>query len=69
MQACHHCDPASGKRRHPSSYNMQNPNTVFRALDLKPGDVFLDAGCGLGEYSLEGPSQDRGWRQLSELSV
>ena len=53
MQAGHHCDPITGKRRHPSSYGMQDPRTVFAALDLKPGDVFLDAGCGLGEYALE----------------
>lgn len=53
MQSCQHCDPATGKRRHPSSYGMQDPRTVFNALDLKPGDVFLDAGCGLGEYALK----------------
>lgn len=53
MQSCRHCDPATGKRRHPSSYGMQDPRTVFATLDLKPGDVFLDAGCGLGEYALE----------------
>lgn len=53
MQAGHHCDPITGKRRHPSSYRMQDPNAVFASLDLKPGDVFLDAGCGLGEYALE----------------
>lgn len=52
MQAYHHCDPATGKRRHPSSYGMQDSRAVFDALDLKPGDVFLDAGCGLGEYAL-----------------
>lgn len=53
MQACHHCGPPAGKRRHPSSYGMQAPHIVFRALGLGPGDTFLDAGCGLGEYALE----------------
>ncbi|QLA19321.1 methyltransferase domain-containing protein [Desulfolutivibrio sulfoxidireducens] len=59
MHACHHRDPgdpgvpATGKRRHPSSYGMQDPGIVFGALRLGPGDVFLDAGCGLGEYALE----------------
>ncbi len=62
MHACHHRDPGgqgdpgvpdTGKRRHPSSYGMQDPGIVFGALGLGPGDVFLDAGCGLGEYALE----------------
>lgn len=44
MPSCQHCDPATGKRRHPSSYGMQDSNIIFDALDLKPGDVFLDAG-------------------------
>ncbi|WP_043785856.1 class I SAM-dependent methyltransferase [Solidesulfovibrio alcoholivorans] len=53
MHQCRQGDPITGKRRHPSSYGMQDPRTVFDALDLKPGDVFLDAGCGLGEYALK----------------
>ncbi|MDQ7833429.1 MAG: methyltransferase domain-containing protein [Desulfovibrionaceae bacterium] len=32
---------------------MQDPRIIFRALGLGPGDTFLDAGCGLGEYALE----------------
>lgn len=35
-----------------SSYGMQDPDTVFRELDLKDGEVFLDLGCGPGDYSL-----------------
>lgn len=53
MQQCRQGDPITGKRPRPSSYGMQDPQAVFDALDLKPGDVFLDAGCGLGEYALE----------------
>ncbi|EFL51181.1 Methyltransferase type 11 [Solidesulfovibrio fructosivorans JJ]] len=53
MRTCHHCDSTTGKRRHPSSYDMQASQIVFAGLDLQPGDVFLDAGCGLGEYALE----------------
>ncbi|MFO7597928.1 MAG: methyltransferase domain-containing protein [Desulfocurvibacter africanus] len=32
---------------------MQDPDIVFNALGLKRGDIFLDAGCGLGEYALK----------------
>ncbi|GAB7081639.1 hypothetical protein JCM14635_33120 [Megalodesulfovibrio paquesii] len=31
---------------------MQAPEAVFGPLRLAPGDVFLDAGCGLGAYAL-----------------
>lgn len=53
MRTCHHCDPSTGKRRHPSSYDSRDSHIIFEALGLKPGDVFLDAGCGLGEYALD----------------
>ncbi|WFS63479.1 methyltransferase domain-containing protein [Pseudodesulfovibrio thermohalotolerans] len=36
----------------PTSFWLQEPAAVFAHLDLKPGQVFLDAGCGAGEYSL-----------------
>jgi ubiquinone/menaquinone biosynthesis C-methylase UbiE len=38
--------------RGPSSYRMHDPEQVFHALDLQPGDVFLDLGCGAGDYSI-----------------
>lgn len=31
---------------------MQDPELVFEKLMLKSGDVFLDLGCGAGDYSL-----------------
>ncbi|UIA98861.1 methyltransferase domain-containing protein [Desulfovibrio desulfuricans] len=46
------CNPIIGNHRHPSSYGMQNPEITFSTLNLKQGDVFLDAGCGLGDYAL-----------------
>ncbi len=39
-------------RRGPSSYSMHDPELVFRELELKAGDSFLDLGCGVGDYSL-----------------
>ncbi len=36
----------------PSSFRMQAPEIVFGHLPLKPGTLFVDAGCGAGEYSL-----------------
>jgi ubiquinone/menaquinone biosynthesis C-methylase UbiE len=31
---------------------MHAPEQVFGALELKEGDVFVDLGCGAGEYAL-----------------
>ena len=39
------------KEHRPSSFRMQDPNLVFEALQLQPGDRFLDLGCGVGDYS------------------
>lgn len=41
-----------GTGRGPSSYWMHDSKTVFGALALKPGEIFLDLGCGPGDYSL-----------------
>lgn len=39
-------------RRGPSSFHMQDPGLVFEKLALKQGDIFLDLGCGGGDYSI-----------------
>ena len=35
----------------PSSFFMHNPEVVFKELDIKDGNTFLDIGCGAGDYS------------------
>ena len=42
-----------GQIRGPSSFWMHDPAVVFNELDLKEGDIFLDLGCGPGDYSLQ----------------
>ena len=39
------------KRQGPSSYGMHDAGLVFEFLGLQPGHVFLDAGCGPGDYA------------------
>ena len=39
--------------RGPSSLWLHDPEAVFRQLGLKPGDGFLDLGCGPGDYAIE----------------
>lgn len=39
-------------RRKPSSFSMQNPDDVFNFINLKVGDIFIDLGCGKGDYSV-----------------
>lgn len=38
--------------RGPSSFWMQDADTVFTQLNLQPKDCFLDLGCGPGDYSI-----------------
>ncbi|WP_421899687.1 class I SAM-dependent methyltransferase [Maridesulfovibrio sp.] len=48
-----HCHGGHGRhRRGPTSYGMHDSNMVFKALKLQDGDVFLDLGCGPGDYSI-----------------
>ncbi|MFA8343460.1 MAG: class I SAM-dependent methyltransferase [Rhodothermaceae bacterium] len=39
--------------RGPTSFHMHNQSFVFREFDIKPGNVFLDLGCGAGEYAVQ----------------
>ncbi len=48
----HHHQCTGKLRRGPSSFWMHDPEAVFDALALKPGDHFLDLGAGPGEYSI-----------------
>ncbi|TFG29118.1 MAG: methyltransferase domain-containing protein [Promethearchaeota archaeon] len=38
--------------RDPTSYHMHDLNIIFKVLNLKEGDIFLDLGCGTGDYSI-----------------
>lgn len=50
---CKH-DHTSGHRgQGPSSFWMQDPDLVFDALGLAPGDRVLDMGCGAGDYVIK----------------
>lgn len=40
-------------KRGVSSFNMHDSAVVFKELDLKKGNCFLDLGCGSGDYSME----------------
>lgn len=35
---------------------MHDPEIIFKELGLKKGDVFLDLGCGPGDYSIHATS-------------
>ena len=35
-----------------SSFDMQDSKLVFKELELCEGDVFLDLGCGAGDYAM-----------------
>lgn len=40
------------KHKH-SSYWMHDPSIVFNEIGLVPGALFLDLGCGAGDYSIK----------------
>ncbi|WP_321431293.1 methyltransferase domain-containing protein [uncultured Methanolobus sp.] len=57
MKICRMQCPSEGqnsphKGRGGSSFWMHDPELIFNELDLKIGDVFLDIGCGPGDYSI-----------------
>lgn len=52
----HHFGHKSGHNHHrrgPSSYSMHDSELVFSELKLKEGNIFLDLGCGAGDYSIQ----------------
>jgi len=51
------CQPDGFRTESRCSFGGQDPERVFDSLNLRSGDCFLDAGCGLGEYSL--PAAER----------
>lgn len=70
-------EPQGRRRSGPSSYRAGTAPLVLSALGLAPGGVFVDLGCGPGDYALDaagrvGPSGavlalDTWGRVLSEL--
>jgi len=47
-----HCHSENAPRRHRvSSLHVHDPHTIFSALDLQEGELFLDLGCGTGDFS------------------
>lgn len=49
--------PGHRRGKGPSSYWMQDPEIVFRGLNLKKGDIFLDIGCGTGDYAIRAATE------------
>lgn len=46
------CRQGIPHRKGKSSYMMHDSDKIFRVMNLRPGDVFLDLGCGPGDYSV-----------------
>jgi len=49
---CHSAGKSPPHGRGPSSYWIHDPVIIFKELNLQPGEVFLDIGCGTGDYSI-----------------
>ena len=41
----------------PDSYWLNDPEVVFKELNLKEGNCFLDLGCGIGSYAIHASSK------------
>lgn len=54
---CHSAGAARHHTRGPSSYWMHDPAIIFRTLALQHGDIFLDLGCGTGDYSIRAATE------------
>ena len=39
-------------KRGPSSYHLVDQNVIYKELDIKKGDSFIDLGCGTGDYAI-----------------
>ncbi|TQD27651.1 class I SAM-dependent methyltransferase [Methanolobus vulcani] len=56
MKICRTQCPSERRNSHhrgkESSFWMHDPELIFNELDLKKGEVFLDFGCGTGDYSI-----------------
>ncbi|HOP40211.1 MAG TPA: methyltransferase domain-containing protein [Geobacteraceae bacterium] len=52
-ERCHHEQHGPGEQgRRPSSFRLHDPQRVFDTLKFESGDIFLDLGCGPGDYSM-----------------
>jgi len=49
-QRNHHARHSEKRRR--SSFHMHDPELIFRELNIKEGESFLDLGCGTGDYAI-----------------
>lgn len=44
-------DSINRQKKGVSSFALHDPEVIFRELKLKEGDLFLDLGCGAGDYA------------------
>ncbi len=47
----HNCHK-NHKKYGPSSFAMHNYKNIFNKLNIKENEIFLDLGCGAGDYSI-----------------